>query len=189
MTEKGEGNDEKKKKRPTKKLLKSSFDGYEYKGFQIKVKLELVGYDEYEPVKVCCPLTVYKLFRKLRESDKERLFSIHLDRELNVIGVELISQGPVDRINVVPREVFKSAFLSSAYGIILVHCHPSGNPLPTIEDTRVTEKLQDAGNFLGVQVFDHVIIGRGTLYSFQYDVQKLKNYHSKSKKNSTDYIG
>lgn len=173
---KGEDNDKKIKKTSTKRLLKSGFDGHEYKGLQIKVKLEMVGYGIYEPFKVCGPASVYKLFKKLCKSDKERLYSIHLDSELNVVGVELVSLGTVDETYVIPREVFKSAFLSSASGIILVHCHPAGDPLPTIQDTRVTDRFQKVGTILGVPVIDHVIIGRGSMYSFKKDVQMVKEY-------------
>ncbi|MGD2091528.1 MAG: JAB domain-containing protein [Candidatus Aminicenantes bacterium] len=174
--EKVGGNDKEAKKTPTKKLLKSGFDGYEYKGLQIKLKLELVGYGIYEPFKVCGPKAVYELFKRLGESDKERLYSVHFDSKFNVIGVELVSQGTADETYLFPREVFKSALLSSASGIILVHCHPADNPLPSILDVRVTDIIQTAGDILGVPVIDHVIIGRDSMYSFKKNVQKVEEY-------------
>jgi DNA repair protein RadC len=63
--------------------------------------------------------------------------------------------------------VFKRAIQESAYGIILVHNHPSGDPSPSENDIEVTEKLIEVGELLGVKVIDHVIVGREELWSWR----------------------
>jgi len=58
-----------------------------------------------------------------------------------------------------PREVMKPAILSNAAGVIVGHNHPSGNPEPSQEDIQVTKKLVEAGKIIGIEVFDHIILG------------------------------
>ncbi len=147
-------------------LKDSYFDGYEYKGFKVRTKLVIEGCEEYKPLKISNSADIYNTFKNLRESDKERFYSIHLNGTNNVIGVEMISQGSVDSSIVHPREVYKSALLSSAAGLIFVHSHPSGNPIPSLEDRQITKRLKEAGKLLGIKVLDHVIIGYDDYYSF-----------------------
>lgn len=150
-------------------LKDSCFDGYEYKGYTIHTKMVVRGRDEYKPMKVSKTSDVYDTFKKLRESDRERFYSIHLNSDNNVIGVEMVSQGSLASVPVHPREVYKSAILSSAKGLILVHAHPSGNPLPSKEDREITKRLIEAGKLLGIEVLDHIIIGDDAYYSFSED--------------------
>lgn len=58
-----------------------------------------------------------------------------------------------------PREVIKTALLSSAASIMLIHNHPSGDPQPSREDREITRRLKEAGDLLGIRVLDHIIIG------------------------------
>jgi len=95
-------------------LKDSYFDGFEYKGYNVRTKLVIEGRNEYRPLKLSNPSEVYNAFKKLRESDRERFYSILLDAKNQVIGVEMVSQGSVDSSPVHPREVYKSALLASA---------------------------------------------------------------------------
>jgi DNA repair protein RadC len=70
-----------------------------------------------------------------------------------------VSVGDLSSALVHPREVFKPAILSNAASVILAHNHPSGDPQPSPEDCAVTRRLQEAGQILGIEVLDHVIIG------------------------------
>ncbi len=65
-----------------------------------------------------------------------------------------------------PREVFKSALLSSCASIILVHNHPSGIPVLSLDDERMTRRLCECGSLLGIEVLDSIIIGEEAYYSF-----------------------
>lgn len=65
-----------------------------------------------------------------------------------------------------PREVFRPAVIHGAAAVIFVHNHPSGEPEPSMEDRQMTERLVEAGKILGIQVLDHVVIGRWRYFSF-----------------------
>jgi DNA repair protein RadC len=77
-----------------------------------------------------------------------------------------VTRGILNSSLVHPREVFREAIAEQAAAVILVHNHPSGDPMPSMEDRAVTEQLVAAGRLLDIPVFDHVIIGRGRYTSF-----------------------
>jgi DNA repair protein RadC len=103
---------------------------------------------------------------KLSSSDREHFMILHLDTKNRVIKDEIVSVGALTGTIAHPREVFKSAIKESAHAVILVHNHPSGDPTPSDEDLKMTERLLDAGEILGIKVLDHVIIGSATCWSF-----------------------
>lgn len=108
---------------------------------------------------------IYELFSYLSKETKEHFISIHLDTKNRIICVDLISVGSLTSSIVHPREVFKSVLLSSAASIALVHNHPSGTPEPSRDDINITKRLKEAGDFLGIQVLDHIIVGQGSYTS------------------------
>jgi len=75
-----------------------------------------------------------------------------------------LSRGSLDSSIIHPREVFKVAMLSNAHGIVLVHNHPSGDPTPSRCDRLVTERLQSAGDLIGISLLDHIIVAGGDKY-------------------------
>lgn len=66
-----------------------------------------------------------------------------------------------------PREIFRFAIEESANSIVIAHNHPSGDPQPSQEDIRATKQLIEAGNYVGIKVLDHIIIGDGIFYSLK----------------------
>ena len=108
---------------------------------------------------------IYELFGYLSRETKEHFIAIHLDTKNRIICIDTISIGSLVSSIVHPREVFKSVLLSSAASIAIVHNHPSGTPEPSKDDINITKKLKEAGNFLGIPVIDHVIIGNGSYIS------------------------
>jgi DNA repair protein RadC len=90
-----------------------------------------------------------------------------LDGKHKVIGWAETSRGTVNCSLVHPREVFGPALRMGATCIIVAHNHPSGDPAPSVEDIKVTERLIEAGKLLGVPLMDHVIIGNETHYAFR----------------------
>jgi DNA repair protein RadC len=111
-------------------------------------------------------LQVFELFRDLAKETKEHFVSLHLDSKNRIICFETTSVGSMCASIVHPREVFKSALLSSAAAVLFVHNHPSGDPTPSREDLEITQRLKDAGELLGIRELDHVIIGsEGRYYS------------------------
>jgi len=78
----------------------------------------------------------------------------------------LVTRGLLNSSPVHPREVFRTAIAQNACAVILVHNHPSGDPTPSNQDLQVTSQLVSAGKVLGIEVLDHVIVGRGRFTSF-----------------------
>ncbi|MGG1880346.1 DNA repair protein RadC [Paenibacillus cisolokensis] len=91
--------------------------------------------------------------------DKEHFMIILLNTKNRVISIETISVGGLNSAIVHPREVFKPAIIKGAASLICTHNHPSGDPTPSTEDIRLTERLINAGEILGIDVLDHVIVG------------------------------
>lgn len=95
----------------------------------------------------------------LKNADREYMVGIYLDRKNCVNAVQVVSIGTLDSAQIHPREVFKTALLTSSAGVVLVHNHPSGDPRPSRDDLDITRRLVDAGKLLGIELVDHVIIG------------------------------
>ena len=83
-----------------------------------------------------------------------------------IIKDEVISIGTLNSSLVHPREVFKEAIKNSASSVIFIHNHPSGNVNPSKEDFDLTNRLKEVGKLVGIEVMDHIIIGKNTHYSF-----------------------
>lgn len=100
-------------------------------------------------------------------SQAEEIFvMLVLDIKNKVIGAFEVSRGNLSSSIVHPREVFKRAILLNGNAIIVGHNHPSGNPAPSEEDKKVTKRLDECGNLLGIKLLDHIIIGdEGSYYS------------------------
>ena len=96
----------------------------------------------------------------LAEEKVERLHLLFLDRKNRLIADEEQQRGTVDHTPVYPREVVKRALELGASAIILVHNHPSGDPTPSKADIAITRKIAEAAAKLGIEVHDHIIIGR-----------------------------
>jgi DNA repair protein RadC len=107
------------------------------------------------------------LMGDMRYLKKEYFKIILLNIKNNIIAVEDISVGSLNSSLVHPREIFRAAIKKSSAAIILVHNHPSGDPTPSNEDVEVTNRIEECGVILGIQVLDHVIIGDGSYYSFK----------------------
>lgn len=105
------------------------------------------------------PSQVYETFSFLMQETKENFITLHLDGKNRIIAMDTVSIGSLNQSIVHPREVFKTALLSSAAAIILVHQHPTGDSSPSSEDIAITRRLKEAGEIMGVKVLDHIIIG------------------------------
>lgn len=107
-------------------------------------------------------------YYKDRIGDKlqEYFYCIYLNTAKNVIKDKLLFIGTINQSLVHPREIFKEAYLISASGIICVHNHPAGSIYPSKEDIKLTNKLVEIGNLLGIKIIDHVIITKDNYYSF-----------------------
>lgn len=105
------------------------------------------------------PEQVFDTFSFLRHETKEYFFAIHLDGKNRICCVDEVSVGSLNQSVVHPREVFKTALLSSAAALILVHNHPTGDTTPSREDIEITRRLKETGEIIGIKLLDHIIIG------------------------------
>ncbi|MBI2329173.1 MAG: DNA repair protein RadC [Chloroflexi bacterium] len=134
------------------------------KAAQIKAAFELTnrleGYPEPgKKPSLKSPDAVVSLVRsRLRGKKKEHFLALLLDTRGQLIKTSEISVGSLDSSIVHPREVFKEAMSASAASVIFVHNHPSGNPEPSEDDIKLTERLAQAGEIVGIDVLDHIII-------------------------------
>lgn len=120
------------------------------------------------PPQIRGPEDAYRFLRKqLEGKDREHFVVILLSSKNAVIGVETVSVGTLNASIVHPREVFKPAVVNSAAAILLLHNHPSGIPTPSQEDIAITKRIKKAGEVLGIDVLDHVIVGKGTYQSLK----------------------
>ncbi len=93
-------------------------------------------------------------------SDKEQFRVLFLDKRNQLIADEVQQKGTVDHTPVYPREVVKRALELSATAIVLVHNHPSGDPTPSRADIQMTKTIIDVARPLGIEVHDHIIVGK-----------------------------
>ena len=124
----------------------------------------------YEAPVIKSPAEVYRAAKQLlalHEEPEEHFCIFCLNTKNKIVGVHTISIGSVNATIVHPREVFKAAMLNNAAAIICIHNHPSGDPEPSRVDIESTHRLVDAGNILGIDVLDHIIIGDGKYISLQ----------------------
>jgi DNA repair protein RadC len=95
---------------------------------------------------------------QLKGKKKEHFLVLCLDTRNRLIGRKLVSMGSLDTSIVHPREVFKEAVSSCAASVIFAHNHPSGDPEPSKEDVELTKRLAKAGEIMGIEVLDHIIV-------------------------------
>jgi DNA repair protein RadC len=112
------------------------------------------------------PEQISQIFSFLTSESKEYFFCLHMDGKNRICCIDCVSIGSLNQSIVHPREVFKTALLSSAAAIILIHNHPTGDPSPSSEDIAITRRLKEAGELLGIRVLDHVIVGSDGVCSF-----------------------
>lgn len=103
----------------------------------------------------------------MRHLDREQFSILLLNTNKGIISMETISIGTLDSSPVHPREVFKQAIRHSASSVILAHNHPSGVCQPSGKDIEITERMVTVGKIIGIDVIDHIIVGKDTYYSFQ----------------------
>ncbi|MEP9375506.1 DNA repair protein RadC [Aquabacter sp. CN5-332] len=93
-------------------------------------------------------------------SEREQVRVLFLDKRNQLIADEVVQTGTVDHAPVYPREVVKRALEVSASALILCHNHPSGDPTPSRADIDMTRKIIDVAKPLGIEVHDHIIVGK-----------------------------
>ena len=145
------------------------------KAAQIKACFELGRREDLEPEMISFdiknPEDVVKAIRaSIKDKAKEHFKLILLNprnKILKIIGISTISVGTLNASLVHPREVFKDAITHSAASVVLAHNHPSGDPEPSEDDIKITKKLVESGKILGIDVIDHIVVGKNNFLSFK----------------------
>ena len=135
-------------------------------------KLKMVKEDSelYEVPVINSPTEVYQAAKQLlalHEEPEERFCIFCLNTKNKIVGIHTISIGSLNASIIHPREVFKAAMLNNANSIICLHNHPSGDPKPSQEDIKITRRLVEAGEIIGIEVLDHIIIGEQSYLSMK----------------------
>jgi len=142
----------------------------EVKAITLKASLEL-GVRLYQELvvetkQVKKPSDIFRMCMDMSFLNQETVRVICVDSKSNVIAVEDITKGTVNASLIHPREVFKPVISNSAVSFAVVHNHPSGDPAPSDADRDITARLKDCSRIIGIDIIDHVIIGKGRYYSF-----------------------
>jgi DNA repair protein RadC len=129
-----------------------------------------------EPIRIATPLSSWSalidyLQASMAHGTSEQFRILFLDRKNGLLRDEVQSRGTIDHTPLYPREVVKRALELSASAIIMVHNHPSGDPTPSRADLEMTRQVAEALETVGVQLHDHVIVGKNRHLSFR--AQKL----------------
>jgi len=120
---------------------------------------------EYGDIQISSPKDCANIFKKfIGDYDREALVVLTLDTKNKINSITVASLGSLNSSIVHPREIFKTAILSNASSIIIGHNHPSGDCTPSKEDIKITKRLRECGDILGIELIDHIIIGDNNKY-------------------------
>jgi DNA repair protein RadC len=116
---------------------------------------------------ISCPAEALPFLTEIREKSKEHFLCLYLNARHQVIHNEIISIGTLSASIVHPREVYVPAISHKAACVLLAHNHPSGDPAPSREDIELTRRLVQAGEIIGIEVVDHIIISPSDFVSLK----------------------
>ena len=127
------------------------------------------------------PIAAVELLGKqLCDMDREVLCVINLKANGVPINCNFVSMGAVDQTVAHPRELFKSAILSNASSLLLLHNHPSGNLNPSKEDCMLTDRMLKLSELIGIPLVDHVIVGGNNESYFSFKEKDMLDFeHNK----------
>ena len=126
----------------------------------VSVKLVREASFLYKQRRISGPSDVYDMAKEFLEAeDREKLIVCCLDTKNQPLAINVVSVGSLNSSIVHPREIFKAAILCNSAGIILLHNHPSGDPTPSDEDIKATQRITECGKLMGIDLLDHVIVG------------------------------
>ena len=133
----------------------------------------LFGDDEERPQMLStADLVELPVRRAMGASRSSALAWCLLDQKQRVIRSLILSTGTAEASVSHPRDVFRAAALASAASVAVFHNHPSGDPLPSAADRLITRRLMDAGEVIGIEVMDHIILGGKTYFSFKEESKR-----------------
>lgn len=134
----------------------------------IEIGKRLVRIRREDQISIQNPETVADyLMEDLRYLPQEHFVCLYLNIKNKIIHKKSLFIGSLNSSIVHPRDIFREGIRFNAASIICAHNHPSGDPTPSPEDLLVTQRLVEAGNLVGIEVVDHIIIGDGSFFSMR----------------------
>ena len=127
------------------------------------------GHESYKAglgATVSCSADVYKLLPALRAKRTEVFDVLVLNTRNHIMHHERVAQGGVNTVHVESSAIVRPAVLLRMPSVIIVHNHPSGDPIPSPEDRLLTERLAQACGLMGIRLLDHIVIAQHSYYSF-----------------------
>lgn len=100
---------------------------------------------------------------KMDVQSEEYLYELCFTTKMKLLGVFEIAHGAINNVQISPREIFQKALLCGASVVVLAHNHPSGDSAPSKDDILTAERINDAGELIGIPVVDHIIVGKDYL--------------------------
>ena len=119
-----------------------------------------------EGIRIETPADLLPHIRHYADRKQEHFLCASVNGANEIINIRVVSIGLIDRSHAHPREVFADPLMDRASGVILAHNHPAGLLKPSAQDIESTERLQHAGDIMGITVLDHIIFNRTDYYSF-----------------------
>ncbi len=135
-----------------------------------RIKLVTIGLvkDAPEsPYSITSPEVALKSLDHIRHADREHFVCLHLNSRNQINAVETVSVGTLNASLVHPREVFKAAILNNAASVIIAHNHPSNDVTPSREDIELTRRMVQAGEIIGIEILDHMIVSPDSFISMK----------------------
>ena len=126
-----------------------------------KYRLDEINPNEEAQVETLSLEKVELISDSYTSSDKEELWAIYLDTGCHILACSRITQGTINGAYVYPREFFKAAILLNSTGVIAIHNHPGQTCTPSLTDYEMTKTIIQAGQLLGIELFDHIIVCGG----------------------------
>jgi DNA repair protein RadC len=108
---------------------------------------------------ISCPAEAVPLLAEIKDQRREHFLCLYLNARNQVVHKEVISIGSLSASIVHPREVFRVALQHAVASVLLAHNHPSGDVSPSKDDLELTRRLVKAGELMGIEVLDHLIVG------------------------------
>ena len=98
--------------------------------------------------------------------DHDELWALYLAQDNRLISQEMLTKGSLTSTIIEPRSIIKRALLKNAVSVILLHNHPSGNPMPSVSDINQTAKIRLACQVMDLKLIDHLVIAHDSFFSF-----------------------
>ena len=150
-------------------------------GFELGRRCAMEGMNTRK-TPISSPSTVYRMMvPRMKSLDHEECWVLFLNRANHLISKEMMSSGGLEATIMDSKSIVRRALEKKASGLILVHNHPSGSPLPGVADIKQTQNLKKALETCDISLLDHVVIGDGCYYSFADEEVRDEKFGSRQR--------